>query len=155
LQFHKLASQRDSSADCGDIGFAPTAEGRLPTISSSPPRRGARSPDRRLRLRESAWLGTGLIIAGVISIIRMSGGGALALLMAGAAATVLLRYPRFPTVALLMLGGVVTGAMVGARVQTLGPELIRVGQEISARLGWRGPNHASGQRFDVPDIFMD
>jgi hypothetical protein len=108
-----------------------------------------------LRLRESAWLGTGLIIAGVISIIRMSGGGALALLMVGAAATVLLRYPRFPTVALLMLGGVVTGAMVGARVQTLGPELIRVGQEISARLGWRGPNHASGQRFDVPDIFMD
>jgi hypothetical protein len=49
----------------------------------------------------------------------------------------------------------VPSQMVGARLQTLGPELIRVGHEISARLGWRGPDHASGQRFDVPDIFMD
>jgi IclR family acetate operon transcriptional repressor len=41
------------------------------------------------------------------------------------------------------------------RVETLGPELVRVGQEISARLGWRSPDRAAGQRFDAPGIFMD
>ena len=51
-----------------------------------------------------APVGTGLVIAGVIAIFRLSGGGVLGAGIAGASAAVLLLAPRFPTLAVLGLG---------------------------------------------------
>lgn len=51
-----------------------------------------------------APVGVGLVIAGVISIFQLAGGGVLAAGMAVVSAAVLLWLPRFPTVAVLALG---------------------------------------------------
>ena len=51
-----------------------------------------------------APVGTGLVIAGVIAIFRLSGGGLLGAVIISASATILLLAPRFPTLAVLALG---------------------------------------------------
>ena len=52
-----------------------------------------------------APVGTGLVIAGVIAIFRLSGGGVLGAGIAGASAAILLLAPRFPTLARAWTGG--------------------------------------------------
>ena len=64
------------------------------------------SPQHRHRAaREGlAPVRTGLVIAGVIAIFRLSGGGMFGAGIAGASAAILLLAPRFPTLAVLGLG---------------------------------------------------
>lgn len=52
-----------------------------------------------------APVGTGLIIAGVISIFQLSGGTPSSVLIACAATAVLIFLPRVPTLAIISLGG--------------------------------------------------
>lgn len=51
-----------------------------------------------------APVGTGLVIAGVISIFRLAGGGFFAITIAVTSAGILLWLPRFPVVAILIFG---------------------------------------------------
>ena len=51
-----------------------------------------------------APVGTGLVIAGVIAIFRLSGGGVLGAAIAAASMAILLLTPRVPTLAILGLG---------------------------------------------------
>lgn len=63
-------------------------------------------------LREGlAPVGTGLMIAGVMAILRLSGGGLLALLIAAGAAGILYQFPQVPVLAVIFGGGLVTFAM--------------------------------------------
>jgi chromate transporter len=55
-----------------------------------------------------APVGTGLLIAVVITIFRLSEGGVLAALIVTVATAVMLWVPTFPTLAILALGGVTT-----------------------------------------------
>ncbi|AYD03658.1 chromate transporter [Neorhizobium sp. NCHU2750] len=57
-----------------------------------------------------APVGTGLIMAGAMSLFRVSGGGPLALATACASCLLLYLAPRFPVVAMLALGGAVAVA---------------------------------------------
>jgi chromate transporter len=56
-----------------------------------------------------APVGIGLMIAGALSIFRVSGGGAAAALIAISSAAIMVWLPRFPVVGVLCLGGA-TGA---------------------------------------------
>ncbi|MGH6861697.1 MAG: hypothetical protein ACRECY_15705, partial [Phyllobacterium sp.] len=58
-----------------------------------------------------APVGIGLIIAGIISLFRLAGGGVLAAVIAGLAAAVLTWYPRFPVLVLLLFGGSIAAAV--------------------------------------------
>ena len=51
-----------------------------------------------------APVGTGLVIAGVIAIFRLSGGGLFGAAISGGSAALLLLAPRFPTLGVLALG---------------------------------------------------
>ncbi|WP_210528111.1 chromate transporter [Rubellimicrobium arenae] len=60
-------------------------------------------------LREGlAPVGTGLMIAGVMAILRLSGGGLLAVGIAGAAAAILYRFPGLSALAIILGGGLAT-----------------------------------------------
>ena len=52
-----------------------------------------------------APVGIGLMIAGALSIFRVSGGGAVAALIAISSTAILVWLPRFPAVGVLCLGG--------------------------------------------------
>jgi chromate transporter len=52
-----------------------------------------------------APVGTGLIIAGVISILQLSGGGLSAVLIAFAATAVVIFFPRVPALVIIFIGG--------------------------------------------------
>jgi len=58
-----------------------------------------------------APVGVGLVIAGVISIFRLAGGGLAALAIAVTSAIVLIWMPRFPTLGVLVLGAATTMAI--------------------------------------------
>jgi chromate transporter len=63
-------------------------------------------------LREGlAPVGVGLIVAGVISIFRLSGGGLIAAAIAVASTMILTWVPRFPTLGVLVLGAATTSAL--------------------------------------------
>jgi chromate transporter len=53
-------------------------------------------------------VGTGLLIAVVITIFRLSDGGVLAALIVTVATAIMLWTPKFPTLAILALGGATT-----------------------------------------------
>jgi chromate transporter len=52
-----------------------------------------------------APVGTGLIIAGVVSLFRLADGGPLAITIAGLSCTLFFWKPKFPVLVVLMLGG--------------------------------------------------
>ncbi|SFJ41317.1 chromate transporter [Phyllobacterium sp. CL33Tsu] len=54
-----------------------------------------------------APVGIGLIIAGIISLFRLSHGGPSAIAIIGLAAAIFLWMPRFPVLGVLVLGGLV------------------------------------------------
>ncbi len=58
-----------------------------------------------------APVGTGLIIAGVISIFQLAGGALSSVLIAFAAAAVLIFLPRIPTLVIIVFGGAVALAI--------------------------------------------
>lgn len=58
-----------------------------------------------------APVGTGLIMAGTLSLFRVSGGGPLAIATACGSCLLLYLAPRFPVVAVLGLGGLVSVAV--------------------------------------------
>ncbi|MCL6707165.1 chromate transporter [Pseudomonas sp. R2.Fl] len=58
-----------------------------------------------------APVGTGLIIAGVISLFRLANGGILAIAIAGLACAFFYWKPRFPVLVVLMLGGLAAVAV--------------------------------------------
>ena len=58
-----------------------------------------------------APIGIGLMIAGALSIFRISGGGIMAGLIVISSAAILLWLPRFPAVGVLFLGGVGAAAL--------------------------------------------
>lgn len=63
-------------------------------------------------LREGlAPIGTGLIIAGMITIFRVSGGGWLAASIAAMSLATLLRFPNFPAPVLLASGAAITWSL--------------------------------------------
>ena len=62
--------------------------------------------------RGLAPVGTGLIIAGVISIFQLAGGAVSSVLIAFAAAGTLLFLPRVPTLVIIALGGVISLTIV-------------------------------------------
>ncbi|SFA74451.1 chromate transporter [Rhizobium sp. NFR07] len=62
-------------------------------------------PWHRIMREGLAPVGTGLIMAGTISLFRISGGGLLAAVTACASCLLLYLVPRFPVVAVLLLGG--------------------------------------------------
>lgn len=57
-----------------------------------------------------APVGVGLIIAGVITIFRISEGGLFSVVIAGLSAAILFWCPRFPILVVLILGGAVAAA---------------------------------------------
>lgn len=73
--------------------------------------------------REKAWhrimreglapIGTGLIIAGVISILRLTSGNIASVAIALAAAVTLIAVPRLPPLLVIALGGCITWMMYG------------------------------------------
>lgn len=66
-----------------------------------------------------APIGTGLIIAGVISIAQLSGGGSWAVALAAATFGVLLLIPQFPVTVLLAVGA--TGTLLVRSWVSFGP----------------------------------
>jgi chromate transporter len=75
------------------------------------------------RHREKTWhkavreglapVGVGLVIAGVIAILRLSGAGVLGGAIAATATGILLWMPRFPILAVLFMGGLATWILHG------------------------------------------
>jgi chromate transporter len=55
-----------------------------------------------------APIGTGLVIAGVISILRLTGGDLSSVLIALASAAAMIAFPRLPPLLLICLGGCIT-----------------------------------------------
>jgi chromate transporter len=58
-----------------------------------------------------APVGTGLIIAGVMSILRLTGGEVSSVLIALASAGLLIAFPRLPPLAIIGAGGCITWAL--------------------------------------------
>jgi len=61
----------------------------------------------RLAREGLAPVGTGLMIAGIMAIFRLSGGGLVAVVIAAGTAALLYRLPRCPVILVLLGGGVV------------------------------------------------
>jgi len=62
-----------------------------------------------------APVGSGLVLAGVIAIFRLSGGGVIALGITFASACVMLAMPRLPVLLILAAGGAISIAAAGCR----------------------------------------